>query len=383
MRPPAPESLYAHVPYCASRCSYCDFYSGVGHALAERSLAASLTHLRSMTRRFGVTGFRTVYVGGGTPSALDRNALSAFLSELRRAAGPGLMEFTVEANPQDLDSELLSILEDRGVNRLSVGVQSLEEGARALVGRRGSVKEVRAALDLIAARWKGRWSADLMYGLPGQSACGLRRDATLLAGLGAGHLSLYELTPAEGTALASALDSGALSLPDPDEAHEQFLAARGALEAAGLRRYEVSNWAKPGQESLHNGAYWAMAGWLGIGPSASGTIRTECGFLRLDAVADARAYCLNPLAAVGETQIRGATAGIELVMMGLRTRAGLNLGELRALAGEKAAAEIRACLARFPKLISLMGDRASPTDAGMDTLNRVLVACMEALSGEP
>ncbi len=343
---------------------------------------ASLRHLDALRSRFCVSGFQTVYVGGGTPSALDHRLLGSYLQALRRAAGKPLTEFTVEANPQDLDMDFLSMLSDLGVNRLSLGVQSLEEKPRLHVLRRGSLVQVHTALALIAGHWKGRWSCDLMYGLPGQSAEGIRADAAFLTRLGAGHLSMYELTLCEDTVLGKAVATGALRLPEADEAHEQYRAAKSAIEAAGLQRYEVSNWAIPGQESEHNSAYWSMAGWLGIGPSASATVRYPYGFLRMDAQADIASYCRDPLAATSETQVPGATAGFEIVMMGLRTRMGFQFSELASLAGHSRAEAVRATLAGFPQHVLVDDTRAYPTDVGMDMLNPVLLACLETLSGE-
>ncbi len=349
----------------------------------EAWLEAVISQLGALAARFGTQGFRTVYVGGGTPSCLPERALSRLLSAVSGLSPEPPDEWTVEANPEDLSPALLSLLSGAGVDRVSVGVQSLEPEARRLSGRRGDPGSCLGRLESLAASWKGRLSADLIYGLPGQSARGLADDVDTLADLGFGHLSLYELTLSEDAPMAAMAASGGLALPDPETAQEQYDAARERLTAGGYSRYEVSNWCRPGGESLHNLGYWEMTGWLAAGPSASGTLRIPGGFLRMDNPRDDAAYLAavraDPAAAAAETSILGGTAAFETVMMALRGSAGLDLEDFSARFGPRARALVEEACASFPDLVTRRGDRLAPTDAGMDTLNRVLLACLGRL----
>jgi len=378
-------SLYLHVPFCASRCSYCDFHSralpraDMGEAGAAW-LSAVEAHAEAILRRFGDGGYRTAYLGGGTPSWLPRDILARALrlvSDLARRSGSRLEEWTVEANPEDLEPDFLDALAQEGVDRLSVGVQSLEAEARRAAGRRGSEGDIRARLEDLAARWKGRWSFDLMAGLPGQSAEGLASDARYLLGLGAGHASLYELTLEPGTPLARASASGAVSLPDADGRADMLDAAGEALASAGLTRYEVSNWSLPGQESLHNGVYWAMGDWHALGPGSSGNVAAGPGaFLRIDN-ATGEAYSARPELAAAETLLTGKEASFEVLMTALRTARGLSLDGFRLRFGLDALAVFGPLHERFPGLVERSGDWLRPTGPGLDRLNAVLVWALE------
>lgn len=380
-------SLYVHAPFCASRCSYCDFHSGaLAEGAAEEWLDTVERHLAGLSGRFGVEGFETVYLGGGTPSVLPVPTLARLLAGIAARSPRQPAEWTVEANPEDAGSAFLDALMDAGVTRLSVGVQSLEEEARAASRRRGSSRDCRAGLEAIAAHWRGRLSADFIYGLPGQTPAGLASDMDYLASLGFGHLSLYELTLSEEVPMAKAAASRALRLPGPAEREALYDAAAGRLEARGFARYEVSNWCLPGQECAHNLRYWDMADWLALGPSGSGNLRAGDGYLRMDNPPDDRGYRArvleNPAGAADESPIEGRTAAFETVMMALRCSRGLDLTGLEARFGPAAREAVMVASGRFPDAARPAGDRLVPTRYGMDTLNRLLIACMEELEKE-
>jgi oxygen-independent coproporphyrinogen-3 oxidase len=372
------------VPFCASRCAYCDFHSCVASASQhERWFDAIRLHLAALDGRHGEPGFRTIYIGGGTPSVLPRalieKAMGLLVPRLAPAAGEGFAEATMEANPEDIDGELLSLLSGGGITRLSVGVQSLEDAARRRVERRGSAKSTRAGLELIQKLWKGRSSADFIYGLPGQSARGLQEDLAYAADLGFGHISLYELTIAEESPLGRRLKNGEERLPEPEEAYEHYAAARELLLSRGYRRYEISNWCLPSQESAHNLNYWRMGDWLALGPSASGNLRKEGGaFLRTDNSGDDEAYYADPSASADEYRIDGFAARFEYIMMALRSAEGLKREAYRSLFNEQPDGLFGDALASFPSLI--VEDQAGyrPSERGMDTLNQVLLACLNA-----
>lgn len=374
-------SLYVHVPFCVGRCSYCDFHSGpLSERAAESWLDALRRHLDALLSRFHPAGFDTVYIGGGTPSCLPPAAFDALCSLILSPAAAPPLEFTVEANTEDLSRELLDRLSASGAGRLSLGVQTLQPLPRRRARRRGGEEAARRALELAASSWPGRLSADMIYGLPGQDAAGLAGDLRYLSSLGIGHISLYELTLSPGSAMAAEAAAGGYGLPGEDERHEHYLAAKSALADAGYERYEVSNWSLPGQRCVHNGRYWNMDDWLALGPSGSANLRTPGGYLRIDNSDDDAAYEADPAGSAHETRVSGHTAAFETLMMALRRSEGLDLGDFAARFGQAALeAASRAC-SRFPDLVSAADGRIAPSDAGMDTLNRVLLACMEELS---
>lgn len=329
-----------------------------------------------LASRFRCDGFSTVYIGGGTPSLLPPAMLERALSVIAGYRRNDL-EWSIEANPEDLNPELLSMLRGGGVNRLSIGIQSLEDGARMTVGRRGSADATRRMLDMVAGRWTGRISADLMYGLPGQSVDGLARDVRTLVGGGIGHLSLYELTLEEGTPLERSARAGAIRLPDDDERADQYDAAREALRAAGFEHYEVSNWALPGQRCVHNIHYWNMDDWLAVGPSGVGNKSLDDGgFMRLENTFDDERYYADPSGSMSVVEVGRPDAMFESLMMALRTSAGLCLTDFSNRFGIDPLAAFGSLHQLFPESIIMDSGFWRPTDRGMDTLNRVLVGAL-------
>jgi len=365
---------------------------------------ATLSRVDALSRRFPSAGaaggaegrrglpFDTLYVGGGTPTVLPRPLFRRLLAGLASRA-PGLLEWTVEANPESLDAEAVDAMLECGVTRISLGVQSLDDGLLALLGRPATARVAEVALARAAASGL-RVSADLMAGLP--RATRLEEEALRLLELGAGHLSVYDLILEEGTPLTAA--AGRLQLPDEDEAADERDRLESALVGRGFRRYEVSNYAPPGGESLHNLAYWRMDSYLGAGPGAVSTLVASPGSggasLRIEETADPAAYAASGAKgpAATETAIPAREAAFEAILMGYRTifgpdragfqaRFGLGVeelvgGTLAAWAGHLVpAAEWPAGVPgadRGPGRRSLDG-------AGLDLLNRFLGDCLEEL----
>jgi oxygen-independent coproporphyrinogen-3 oxidase len=267
-------SLYIHVPFCRSFCDYCDFYSvlsGSGAeagALVERYIAALAADARRLFEEFPPQEIPTIYIGGGTPSALGAEAMGRLLGALGSLPGAPGREWTVEANPESLDKEFLRVCRDAGVNRLSLGVQTFSPALRARLHRGGGTAAVNRALELAAEFFPLAFSADLLTGLPGQERRGLVAGIARLLSFRPAHVSLYALSLEEGTPLWER----AAELPPRDKADRLWISGRDALEASGYRQYEVSNFSLPGKESRHNLRYWDMKNWLALGPSGSGTL---------------------------------------------------------------------------------------------------------------
>ncbi len=394
-----PTSLYIHVPFCSSRCSYCDFLSYVpcrgDEALVEGLIAAILHRVEELAGRFGVGDFRSLYIGGGTPSTLPRPLLKRLLRGLAPRAGRAV-EWTVEANPESLDEEFLDILEGEGVNRLSLGVQSLDDDLLSELGRGAKSATALAALGRAACR-RLRVSADLIAGMARRG--GLAAEARSLVEAGAGHLSIYDLTLEEGTSLEGRWRKGEVVLQDEDEAAADRAAAEEVLTANGFHRYEVSNYSLPGEESAHNLVYWRMGSWLGVGPGASGTMALapagagsasdagprarpglDGGSLRIEETRSLEIYLAGGAAAEAkETRIAPVDAAFETMMMGFRTDEGLDIGAFERRFGLEAERLIgrtleiwRPRLRRRPGFLSLDG-------RGLDLLNRFLADCLEEL----
>lgn len=262
--------LYIHVPFCKTKCPYCDFntYQGIEGQMGAY-LEAVTTELRLWGEALGNPRVRTVFFGGGTPSYLPDGDIEAILQTAARSfAIDSLAEITIEANPGDLDDAACQSLLRQGVNRLSIGVQSLDNGLLQLLGRRhsadGAIEAFRTARDAGIENV----NLDLMYGLPNQTVGQWEETITRLAALAPEHISLYALTLEEGTPMRLWADQGKIPVPDPDVAADMYELARGVLSASGYHHYEISNWAKPGLQSRHNLVYWRNEPYLGVGPGA-------------------------------------------------------------------------------------------------------------------
>ena len=258
------------MPFCKTKCPYCDFntYQGIEGQMGTY-LEAVTTELQLWGSALGHPRVRTVFFGGGTPSYLPDGDIEAILQAASRSfAIDSQAEITIEANPGDLDDAACRGLLRQGVNRLSIGVQSLDNGLLQLLGRRHSADGAIVAFRTARDAGFENVNLDLMYGLPGQSLRQWEDTITRLAALLPEHISLYALTLEEGTPMRLWADQGKISEPDPDVAADMYALAREVLSASGYQHYEISNWAKPGLQSRHNLVYWRNEPYLGVGPGA-------------------------------------------------------------------------------------------------------------------
>jgi oxygen-independent coproporphyrinogen-3 oxidase len=265
--PSASVGLYLHIPFCKSKCTYCDFPSYAGlEALFETYARALLQEID----RLGPVRARSVYLGGGTPTVLPLSSLAPIVEAARgRLIADDGAEFTVEANPGTVDAGILRNLRALGVNRLSLGVQSFHEDELRLLGL---IHDAGQAVDAFRAAGKagfGNVSLDLIYGLPCQSCTAWQESLERALALQPQHLSLYALSIEENTPLAQAIEGGAVPLPDPDLAADMYELAEEQLAAAGYLHYEISNWAREPQfRCQHNLIYWRNEPYLGLGAAA-------------------------------------------------------------------------------------------------------------------
>jgi putative oxygen-independent coproporphyrinogen III oxidase len=330
--------VYIHFPYCASHCPYCDFAVAVERAIPqERYTRAVLAELALRGPAFEGGDCRSLFFGGGTPSLWDPDAVAAVVADVRRRFGlsPGA-EVTLEANPESADRGRLAAYRDAGVNRFSVGVQSFDAGVLAKLGRRHGPAEAERAIRA-AAEVVENVAVDLIYGARRSSPETARRDAERAAALPVAHVSAYALTvdaAALGTEtpFARLAREKRLPLPPDDDVVAQARAVRGALRRAGLRRYEISSYARPGFASVHNRLYWSSESYLGVGAGAYGCLHEGGAARRWGNRRDARAWMEEALAGhapSAEEETLGARELLEeRILLALRTTEGLPLEEV-------------------------------------------------------
>ena len=281
--------VYIHIPFCRQKCFYCDFPSYAGKEnLMEAYVEALCQQVKiqglSYRQKWGIPA--TIYIGGGTPTALSQALMGKVLAAVTEAFGTEIGEFTVECNPGTVDEDYFKILRAGGVNRLSFGVQSFQDALLKKIGRIHSGAEACEAVKLAQQAGFANISVDLMYGLPGQNLTDLQASVAQADALGIQHISIYGLQLEEGTAFARMEEMGKLNLPTEDEAEAMYDYMTNRLPQLGYQRYEVSNFAKAGFESRHNRSYWHDVPYLGLGAAAHSYLEGK----RYAAVADIEAY---------------------------------------------------------------------------------------------
>lgn len=262
-------AVYLHIPWCAALCPYCDFdKQATDFRLIDRYIGALENHLRALPR----TKAHSLYFGGGTPSLLTPARLARIIEACRCSLDlTPAAEVSIEANPSDVVAHKVEAYLEAGVTRLSLGVQSLDDDELRFLGRRHTadkaIRAVRAARDAGC----GDLSVDLMYGLPEGSLSTVRRSVESVIELGVDHVSAYALTVEPSTPMGKDLAAGALVLPEGDAIADQYALLQTILVAGGYRQYELSNWAQPGHESVHNLTYWRNGQYVGVGAGAAGS----------------------------------------------------------------------------------------------------------------
>lgn len=324
-----PARVYVHVPFCARRCSYCDFSIAVRRNVPVDEFLNALA--AELTVRLGTSDARqpieTLYFGGGTPSHLGPDGVARLLDLMRtRFTWSDTAEVTLEANPDDVTAGAIGAWRAAGVTRVSLGAQSFDEGVLRWMHRSHAPAQIHSAVALIRDGGFHSWSFDLIFALPSALVRDWERDLSLALKLEPPHLSLYGLTVEPGTPLGRWSDRGEVQSADESVYEQEFLAAHAAAEAIGLHHYEVSNFAQPGHESRHNRAYWQGVPYLGLGPSAHGFAG---GWRRwnVSAYGAWRDRAVRGDDPIGGSEFIGAEqARLEAVYLGLRTTEGLVVG---------------------------------------------------------
>ena len=369
-------ALYIHWPFCLAKCPYCDFNSHVRDSVDHDAWQVAL--LADMRHEHEVAGGETldsIFFGGGTPSLMPPTLVEALLREAERlwGFGPGI-EITLEGNPSSVEAANYAALASAGINRVSLGLQSLDDSALRFLGRLHNADEGLRALDVAQQRF-ARVSFDLIYALPGQTAQHWERELSRALSFGTGHLSLYQLTIEPGTRFATMVRQNDFQPLDDDAAADLFELTRGMTAAAGLPAYEISNHARPGEESRHNLTYWRYHDYCGIGPGAHGrrgalaTVRHKKPENWLGAISDKG----NGLAE--ERPLSPGEQASEALLMGLRLREGVDLAALSQRFGFAPADLIEPDKAEFylrQHLLWRDAGRLGVTEAGMPLLDGLL-----------
>ena len=382
-----PISIYIHIPFCVKKCAYCDFASYAGRMdCMERYVSAVCREIRAQAAFFGKRRVKTVFFGGGTPTLLT----GAQAGRIMQALGACFYieetaEITMEGNPGTLTGESLAAYRAAGVNRLSIGVQSMDDALLCAIGRIHTAAQATEAVRLARAAGFDNVSLDLMLGLPGQTA--EQWEATLRAAIALEpeHLSCYSLILEEGTPLEAAVRAGTCAPLPGEEALERMDGITERLtREAGFARYEVSNYARPGRESRHNTVYWECESYLGIGAAAHG----EMDGVRFEHTADIEEYirsCENPeWLNRPEGNNTREDRMFERLMMGLRMSRGMDAARFARDFGVAPEAVWKETIPQMTRagLLVRGGERLRLSARGMDVMNGVLERMMEEFPGE-
>ncbi len=369
-------ALYIHWPFCISKCPYCDFNShvraGVDQAAWRAALLADMAHEAELTAGRKIS---SIFFGGGTPSLMPPATVAALIAATDRLWGlADDVEITLEANPNSVEVANFAVLAAAGVNRVSLGIQALDTTTLQFLGRAHGVDEGLRAIATAQAHF-GRVSFDLITARPGQTLAQWEAEMARALSLGTGHLSLYQLTIEPGTRFETLHRKGELVLPDEDLSADLFAATAAIAATAGLPAYEISNHARPGEESRHNLTYWRYGDYVGIGPGSHG---------RRGGVATERhrkpENWLNAVAGQGhgikaERVLTPATRAVEALLMGLRLAEGVDLAYISAISGiaQSELVDVRAAerLAALG-MVALDGDRLTVLPSGMLLLDAIL-----------
>lgn len=367
--------LYIHWPFCAAKCPYCDFNSHVSARIDQAAWREA--YLREIGRVGAETEGRvlnSVYFGGGTPSLMEPETVAAILREIGRFwPRANDIEITLEANPSSVEARRFAGYADAGVNRVSLGAQSLRDEHLRALGRLHDVAQAKAALEVAKAHF-GRVSFDLIYARQHQTLEAWSEELSEALDMAADHLSLYQLTIEPGTAFGDRYAVGKLrGLPDDDLGADMFELTQEMTAAAGFDAYEVSNHARGGSVSRHNLVYWRYGDYIGIGPGAHG--RVTLNGRKMATVASAAPSVWLEEVGGGRAELRdelsGAEQASEYLMMGLRIDEGLSLSRYKALAGEDLDPRVIKELAASGLLVALP-DRIQATTRGRMVLNAVI-----------
>lgn len=371
-----PLALYIHIPFCRSKCIYCDFASYPNsESRIEPYLTALKEELFGWKSRLQGYELATIFVGGGTPSILSGCQIEDLLCAVRAVIPVRSdAEITMEANPGTVDLRKMQICRRSGVNRISFGAQSMNDGLLKKLGRIHTAEEIREAVCMARDAGFGNVSLDLMYALPGQTVELWRDTLEQAIVLNPDHISAYSLIVEEGTPMYGLAESGKVDLPDDDSAIEMQRIAIDRLAGAGYHRYEISNYARPGRECRHNIVYWQRGEYLGLGCAAHSLMNGE----RFENPRSLSEY-LSGVRQCGRIRLNLQDEMEETIMLATRMTQGLNLDDYRRRFGEDFVSAHRKSLQRLNRLglIEIDGGFLRLTRRGLEVQNAVVVELLD------
>ncbi len=368
--------LYVHWPFCQAKCPYCDFNSHVAREIDQNAwVRAYLSELDRVAEGTAGRVLTSIFFGGGTPSLMAPETVAAVIEGARRHwPFANDIEITLEANPGSVEAGRFAGFRDAGVNRVSMGVQALNDTDLRRLGRIHTVAEARAAFD-IARSCFDRVSFDLIYARQDQTLQDWRTELTEALDMALDHLSLYQLTIEQGTAFGDRYKAGKLrGLPDDDLSADMYFATQEICTARGLPAYEVSNHARPGAESRHNLIYWRYGDYLGIGPGAHGRITRDTVRFATESVRNPTAWLRAVAAGSGESavsQLSPQDQASEYLMMGIRLSEGLDIDRYARIAETPLPAAQMGYLEDLG-MIQVSGNRLTVTEQGRPVLNAII-----------
>lgn len=365
--------LYVHWPFCEAKCPYCDFNSHVVRSIDHDSWRTAYQHeLDRAAMRTSGRVLNSIFFGGGTPSLMEPETVAAVIESARshwRFAND--IEITLEANPGSVDSARFAAYARAGVNRISLGVQALNDADLKRLGRIHSLSEAMAAIYIARTNFD-RVSFDLIYARQDQSLADWEHELTQALGLATDHLSLYQLTIEDGTAFGDRFAAGKLKgLPVEDLSADMYLLTQQICDSHGMARYEVSNHARTGQESRHNLIYWRSGDYVGIGPGAHGRLTIDGARIATEQIRNPSAW-LNATARDSTSEVLARSdRGEEFLMMGLRLVEGIDASRYEDISGQRLDPAALDELSELG-LITHQGDRISISDQGFMVLNGII-----------
>ncbi len=362
----SPPGLYLHIPFCMRKCGYCGFHSITDLAQIPSFLEALRREMA--LRRTEKDAFDTLYIGGGTPSLLSPVQAGRLLADLRFSfrIDPDA-EITFEANPSDVAPDLLAALRDGGVNRLNLGIQSLDDRLLRFLGRRHDRTLAISAFAAVKAAGLARIGIDLIFGIPGQTVASWMATLREAIALSTGHLSCYQLTVEGGTPLAERCRTGEISLPGEEIQAELFLKTSEVLEREGYTHYEVSNFARPGEESRHNRKYWDHTPYLGLGPAAHSFDGRTRRWNHRSVELYIRELAAGRLPVEAAELLTDEQLRLEALFLGFRTQSGIHLETFRKCYGQDLLEEKKEIFVRLEQegLLEIRDGFVRPTRRGM------------------
>ena len=368
--------IYVHWPFCQAKCPYCDFNSHVSREIDQNLwLRAYLSEIDRYAEMCGGRPLTSVFFGGGTPSLMNPEVVHGVLERIRSHwAISNNVEITLEANPGSVEAGRFAGYAQAGVNRISMGIQALNNRDLQRLGRIHSVEEARAAFDIARAHFN-RVSFDLIYARQDQTLSDWQSELREALSMAVDHLSLYQLTIEQGTAFGDRYNRGGLKgLPEDDLSADMYEATQDICGEAGMLAYEVSNHAKPGAESLHNSVYWKYGDYVGIGPGAHGRLTLNGQKFATEAFSNPTKWLQLAESGKSEKQFEvlpPRDQGNEYLMMGLRLSDGISLSRLEQISGSSLNDE-RLSYLQDIGMISRDGDNLSVTLDGRMVLNAVI-----------